>query len=68
MRTIEATVEVDEEHRASIQFPADVPPGPYRVVLTIDGPPKPAFRVEDLPCHDTPWPFAPGETFSREDI
>ena len=68
MRTIETTVNVDEQHRASIQFPADVPPGPHRVVLTIEEAPSTTFRVEDLPRHDFPWPFAPGETFRREDM
>ena len=66
MRTIEATVEVDEEHRASIQLPADVPPGPHRVVLVIEGEP-PVRSPLTFSAHDVgPWPE--GFTASREQI
>lgn len=68
MRTFEATVQVDDGHRAMIQLPDDVPPGPHRLVVTIDPEMKPRFRLEDLPRHDVPWPFTAGETFRREDI
>ncbi len=70
MKTIQTTILVDAEGKATIQLPADVAPGPHRVSMTIDAPPPPArpFRGEDLPRHDIPWPFAPGETFRREEL
>ncbi len=70
MRTIRTTILVDAGGRATLQLPADVRPGPHRVSLTIDEATAPArpFRVEDLPRHDIPWPFTPGETFRREDL
>ena len=66
MRTIQTTVDVDEEHRASIQFPADIPPGPHRVVLTIEEevPVRPPLTFS---AHDVgAWPE--GFTASREQI
>ena len=66
MRTIETTVVIDENHRASIDFPADVLPGPHRVVLTIEEevPVRPPLTFS---AHDVgPWPE--GFTVSREQI
>ncbi|MGB0069682.1 MAG: hypothetical protein WBQ11_16790 [Isosphaeraceae bacterium] len=37
MKTIETTIMVDESRQATIQFPADVAPGPHRVVVVIEG-------------------------------
>jgi hypothetical protein len=70
MRTIQTTIVVDEEGKATLQLPADVAPGPHRVSIAIDEalPPLQPFRVEDLPRHDIPWPFALDETFRREDL
>ena len=70
MKTIQTTIVVAAEGKATLQLPADVTPGPHRVSVTIDETSSPArpFRVEDLPRHDIPWPFAPGETFRREDL
>lgn len=70
MKTIETTIVVDAEGKATLQLPADVAPGPHRVSVTIDEGHAPAqpFRAEDLPHHDIPWPFAPHETFRREDL
>lgn len=70
MKTIETTIVVDAEGKATLQLPSDVAPGAHRVSVTIDevSPAVRPFRVEDLPRHDIPWPFAPGETFRREDV
>jgi hypothetical protein len=38
MKTIETTIVVDESHQATVQLPADVAPGPPRVVMMIEGP------------------------------
>jgi len=38
MKTIETTIVVDESHQATVQLPADVAPGPHRVVMMIEGP------------------------------
>ena len=35
MTTIETTIEVDEQRKATIQLPADMKPGPYRVVVVV---------------------------------
>jgi hypothetical protein len=69
MKTIRTTIVVDAEGKATLQLPADVAPGSHHISVTIEEAPahgKP-FRVEDLPRHDILWPFAPGETFRRED-
>ena len=70
MKTIQMTIVVDAEGKATLQLPADVTPGPHRVSVTIDEAPPPIqpFRIEELPRHDIPWPFAPGKTFCREDL
>jgi hypothetical protein len=66
MRTIETTIQIDEGHRASIQFPADLAPGSHRVVLVIEE----AVAVSQslsFASHDIgPWPE--GLTLSREVI
>ena len=36
MKTIQTTIEVDDERRATIQLPADLPPGPYQAVVVIE--------------------------------
>jgi hypothetical protein len=70
METSETTIVVAAEGKATLQLSADVAPGPHRVAVTIDEAHAPAqpFRAEDLPHHDIPWPFAPGESFRREDL
>ena len=70
MKTIQTTIVVDAEGKATLHLPADVTPGPHRVSVTIEESPLPvqSFRVEDLPRHNIPWPFAPGKTFRREDL
>ena len=37
MKTFQATVVVDAEHRGVIQFPADVKPGEYQITMMIGG-------------------------------
>ena len=71
MKTIETTIEVDEQGKATIQMPADVGPGPHRaVVVVLDGPGPATTRPDmaDFPRHDIPWPFPEGSTFRREDM
>ncbi len=36
MKTIQTTILVDAEGKATLQLPADVTPGPHRVSVTID--------------------------------
>ena len=36
MTTIETTIEVDEQRKATIQLPANMKPGPYRVVVVVE--------------------------------
>lgn len=38
MKIIETTIVVDESHQATVQLPADVAPGPHRVVMVIERP------------------------------
>jgi hypothetical protein len=33
--TIQTTIEVDEQRKATIQLPADLKPGPYRAVVVV---------------------------------
>jgi hypothetical protein len=70
MKTIETKILVDESRWARFQLPPDIVPGTHRAVVVIEeapAMPKP-FRVEDLPRHEIPWPFAPDESFRREDL
>jgi hypothetical protein len=71
MRTIETTIEVDEQGKATIQMPADVRPGPHRAVVVVFDEPEVATTpptMADFPQHDIPWPFPEGCTFRREDM
>jgi hypothetical protein len=68
MVTIETTIEVDEQGKATIQLPAEMKPGPYRAVLLIEGQ-EPAVSRAPLTfsAHDVgPWPD--GFTVRREEI
>jgi len=68
MRTIQTTVVVDAEHRATIQLPADIAPGEHPVVVVIDETETPrARRPLEFSAHDLgPWPE--GFTVRREEI
>ena len=71
MKTIDTTIEVDDQRRATIQLPADAKPGSYRaVILVFDGPERATAHptMADFPQHDIPWPFPEGHTFRREDM
>jgi hypothetical protein len=68
MRTLETTIEVDEQGKATIQLPADLAPGPYRAVVVIEtsGPDLARDRLI-FSAHDVgPWPE--GFTVRREEI
>jgi hypothetical protein len=66
MRTIETTIELDDQRKATIRFPAALAPGPHRVVLVIDEPPV-ACTPLTFSAHDVgPWPE--GFTVRREEI
>jgi hypothetical protein len=69
MRTIETTGVVTPEHTLTIQLPADVPPGPHRVVLVIEsgGPPKAPSLWKDWKPHNVGL-VDPNFTFRREDL
>jgi hypothetical protein len=71
MKTIQTTILVDEEGKATIQLTPEVPPGLHQAVVVIDEPagatgPKPTMA--DFPRHEVPWPFPEGFTFRREEI
>ena len=70
MRTIQTTVVVDAEHRATIQLPADVAPGEHAVVVVIDEAAVTAAISgpwAGFPRHDVgPWPE--GLSLGREDL
>jgi hypothetical protein len=60
------TIMVDESRQATIQFPADVAPGPHRVVVVIEGPTT-ARAPLTFAAHDVgPWPE--GFSIRREEI
>jgi hypothetical protein len=72
MKTIQTTIEVDEQGRATIQLPAGVTPGQYQAVVVIEDrqpvAPRPRPSMADFPRHEIPWPFPEGFTFRREEI
>ncbi len=45
MTTIETTIEVDEQRKATIQLPANMKPGPYRVVVVVESQEPDVARV-----------------------
>jgi len=66
MKTIQTTIVVDEEGKATIQLTPDVAPGPHQAVVVID---EPAHSIAPLTfsAHDMGrWPE--GFTVRREDI
>ena len=66
MKTIQTTIEVDDQGKATIQLPAYVTPGPHQVVVVID---ESALVRDSLTfsAHDVgPWPE--GFTVRREEI
>jgi hypothetical protein len=71
MKTIDTTIEVDEQRRATIQLPADVKPGPYRaLVVVFDGPEVTTTHptMVDFPRHDVQVNLPEDFTFRREQI
>jgi hypothetical protein len=67
MMTFETTIEVDDQGRATIQFPTTLRPGRYRVVIVIESPAPAARAPLTFPAHDVgPWPE--GFTARREQI
>ncbi len=66
MRTIETTIELDDQRKATIRFPADLTPGPHRVVVVIDEPAA-ARSPLNFSAHEVgPWPE--GFNARREEI
>jgi hypothetical protein len=68
MKTIDTTIEVDDQRKATIQLPADVKPGPYQAVVVLVEPlPAEARAPLTFAAHDVgPWPE--GYTVRREEI
>ena len=68
MTTIETTIQVDDEGKATIRLPSDLKAGAYRAVLVIEGPERPAARPPlTFSAHEVgPWPE--GFTVRREEI
>jgi hypothetical protein len=66
VKSFQATIVFDEHGRALIQLPAEVTPGPHRVVVVIDeqsGPREPlTFSAHNV----GPWPE--GFSVRREEI
>ena len=69
MRTIEATAQVGEDHKLVVQLPADVAPGPHRVVVVIEEPPAERPKREPMRFVTTDVGIVdPSFTYRREDI
>jgi hypothetical protein len=70
MTTIQTTIVVDEQRRATIQLPPQVTPGPHQAVVVIDEPAAAQAQptMADFPRHEIPWPFPEGFTFRREEM
>lgn len=71
MVTIETTIQVDEQGKATIQLPTGSKPGAHRALVVVFDEPQTAVTrpsMAELPRHDIPWPFPEGYTFRREDM
>ena len=69
MKTIETTIEVDDQRKATIQLPADAKAGSYRAVILVFAEPETGHpTMADFPQHAIPWPFPEGYMFRREDM
>ncbi len=69
MKTIETVISVDKHGMATLRMPPDVTPGEHQVVMVIDEELKVPNIPLSFPRHEIrPWPFAPDETFRREDF
>lgn len=68
MTTIETTAVITPEHTLTVTVPADIPPGPCRVVVVVDGVAEPRKPFTEG------WPKIsvaladPNCTFRREDL
>jgi len=68
MRTIETTAVVTPEHTLTVEVPADIPPGPRRVVVIVDSPAVAGTkRWLNLKPHNVGL-VDPNFTFRREDL
>jgi hypothetical protein len=66
MKTIQTTIVVDDEGKATIQLTPDVAPGPHQAVVVIDEPPVVRSPLT-FSAHDVGrWPD--GFTVRREEI
>jgi hypothetical protein len=58
MKTIQTTIEVDEQRSATIQLPVEVTPGLYQAVVVIEDREPAATRthasITDFPKHEIP--------------
>ncbi len=69
MKTIQTTIVVDAEHKATIQLPEDIAPGEHPITIIIpDTPPEAPEPWKGYPSHDIPWIWPEGYTFRREDM
>jgi hypothetical protein len=71
MKTIDTTIEVDDQRKATIQLPADAKPGSYRaLILVFDGPERATAHpaMADFPRHDVQVNLPEDFTFRREQI
>lgn len=71
MVTIETTIEVDEQRKATVQLPAGAKPGTHRaVVIVFDGPEMATVHSDfsDFPRHDVQVDLPEDFTFRREQI
>jgi hypothetical protein len=66
MKTIQTTIVVDAEGKATLLLPSDVAPGLHQVVVVIDEPSRTRVPLT-FSAHDVgPWPE--GFTARREEI
>jgi hypothetical protein len=69
MRTIQTTAQVGEDHNLVVPLPADIPPGPHRVVVVIEETPAAPREREPMRFMTTDVGIVdPSFTYRREDL
>lgn len=68
MTTIETTIEVDEQGKATIQLPAGLKPGPYRAVVVVQSQEPAGASAHPTLSARGAGPSPAGPTVRREEI
>lgn len=69
MKSLEMTAIVGDDRKMVVQLPADIAPGPHRIVVVVETTPTraPSKSLNDLPIHDAEL-VDPNFAIRREDI